>query len=230
MNCSMPGLPVHHQLLEFNQTQVHQVGDAIQPPHHLSSPSPPAPNPSQHQGLFQWANSSHEVAQVLELYIYLHLFFFWIIWLKVATIIPYMPKCIRVYFLRPRTFHYISIFLWSNWGNLVLIQYPNLKWNLYSDFVIFFSSNVPYNNFPPIQVSIKNQVWNLVDMTLWFLLIWNISSAFLYLLWHWHFCGEEASWFLEWVSIHLIFLNFERALKELCKLTVSPASHSLLKY
>ena len=66
MNHSMPGLPVHHQLPEFTQTQVHWVGDAIQPSHPLSSPSPPAPNPSQHQGLFQWVNSSHEVAKVLE--------------------------------------------------------------------------------------------------------------------------------------------------------------------
>ena len=53
MNCSMPGLPVHHQFLEFTQTHVHQVGDAIQPSHPLSSPFPPAPNPSQHQSLFQ---------------------------------------------------------------------------------------------------------------------------------------------------------------------------------
>ena len=53
MNCSTPGLPVYHQLPEFSQTHAHQVGDAIQPSHPLSSPSPPAPNPSQHQGLFQ---------------------------------------------------------------------------------------------------------------------------------------------------------------------------------
>ena len=66
MNRSTPGLPVHHQLPEFTQTHVHWVGDAIQPSHPLSSPSPPAPNPSQHQGLFQWVNSSHEVAKVLE--------------------------------------------------------------------------------------------------------------------------------------------------------------------
>ena len=58
MNHSMPGLPVHHQLLEFTQTHVHRVGDTIQPSHPLSSPSPPAPNPSQHQSLFQWVNSS----------------------------------------------------------------------------------------------------------------------------------------------------------------------------
>ena len=66
MNHSTPGLLVYHQLLEFTQTQVHRVGDAIQPSHPLSSPSPPAPNPSQHQSLFQWVNSSHEVAKVLE--------------------------------------------------------------------------------------------------------------------------------------------------------------------
>ena len=66
VNCSTPGLPVHHQLPEFTQTHVHRVGDAIQPSHPLSSPSPPSPNPSHPQGLFQWVNSSHEVAKVLE--------------------------------------------------------------------------------------------------------------------------------------------------------------------
>ena len=66
MNRSTPGLPVHHQLPEFTQTHVHRVGDAIQPSHPLSSPFLPAPNPSQHQSLFQWVNSSHEVAKVLE--------------------------------------------------------------------------------------------------------------------------------------------------------------------
>ena len=67
MNCSMTGLPVHYQLPEFTQTHVHRVGDAIQPSHPLSSPSSPAPTPSQHQSLFQWVNSLHEVAKVLEL-------------------------------------------------------------------------------------------------------------------------------------------------------------------
>ena len=61
MNCSTPGLPVHHQLPEFTQTYVHWVSDAIQPSHPLSSPSPPAFNLSQHQGLFQWVGSSHQV-------------------------------------------------------------------------------------------------------------------------------------------------------------------------
>ena len=66
VNCSMSGLPVHHQLPEFTQTHVHRVSDAIQPSHALSSSSPPAPNPSQHQSLFQWVNSLHEMAKVLE--------------------------------------------------------------------------------------------------------------------------------------------------------------------
>ena len=66
MNRSTPGLPVHHQLPEFTQTHVHWVSDVMQPSHPLSSPSPPAPNPCQHQDLFQWASSSHEVAKGLE--------------------------------------------------------------------------------------------------------------------------------------------------------------------
>ena len=72
MNRSMPGLPVHHQLPEFTQTHVHRVIDAIQPSHPLLSPFLPATNPSQHQGLFQWVNSSHEVAKVLEFQIQHH--------------------------------------------------------------------------------------------------------------------------------------------------------------
>ena len=63
MDCSMPGLPVHHQLLE--PTQTHRVGDAIQPSHPLSSPSPAAFNLSQHQGLFKRVSSSYQVAKVL---------------------------------------------------------------------------------------------------------------------------------------------------------------------
>ena len=66
MNCSTPGLPVHHQLPEFTQSHVHWVSDAIQPSHPLLSPFPPAPNPSQHQGLLKWVSSLHQVAKVLE--------------------------------------------------------------------------------------------------------------------------------------------------------------------
>ena len=74
MNSSTPGLPVHHQLPESTQTHMHRVGDAIQPSHPLSSPFPPALNPSHHQGLFQWVGSSHEVAKVLEFQLQHHSF------------------------------------------------------------------------------------------------------------------------------------------------------------
>ena len=66
MDCRATCFPVHHQHPDFTQTHVHWVGDAIQPPHPLSCPSPPALNLSQHQGLFIWVSSSHQVAKVLE--------------------------------------------------------------------------------------------------------------------------------------------------------------------
>ena len=75
IDCSMPGLPVHHQLPEFTQTLIHWVSVAIQPPHPLLSPSLPAPNLSQHQGLFKWVSSSYQVAKVLE---FQHQSFQWI--------------------------------------------------------------------------------------------------------------------------------------------------------
>ena len=71
MDCNMPSLPVHQQLLEFSQADVHWVGDAIQPSHALSSPSPPALNLSQHQGLFKWPWMN------IELYIAVEFPFFW---------------------------------------------------------------------------------------------------------------------------------------------------------
>ena len=77
MDCSMPGHLVHHQLPEFTQTHVHRVGDAIQPSHPLSPPSPPVVNLSQYQGLFQWVSSSHQVARILE-YQLQHQSFQWI--------------------------------------------------------------------------------------------------------------------------------------------------------
>ena len=78
MDCSTSGFPVHHQLTEFTQTHVHWVGDAIQPFHPLSSPSPPAFNLSQHQGLFKWVGSSHQVAKILEFQLQ-HQSFQWIL-------------------------------------------------------------------------------------------------------------------------------------------------------
>ena len=72
MNSSMPGLPVHHQLPESTQTHVHWVGDAIQPSHPMSSPTLPALNLSQHQCLFKWVSSLHQVAKVLEFQLHFH--------------------------------------------------------------------------------------------------------------------------------------------------------------
>ena len=77
MNCSLPGFPVLHYLLELPQTHVHWVNGAIQPSHPLAPPSPPALNLSQHNGLFQWVDSLHQVAKVLELQLQ-HWFFQWI--------------------------------------------------------------------------------------------------------------------------------------------------------
>ena len=77
MDCSMPGFLVHHKLPEPAETRVYQVGDAIQPSHPQSSPSPPVFSLSQHQGLFQWVSSSHQVAKLLELQLQ-HQSFQWI--------------------------------------------------------------------------------------------------------------------------------------------------------
>ena len=77
MDCSTQGFPVHQQLPEVTQNHVHRVSDAIQPSHPLLSPSPPTFNPSQHQGLFKWVSSSHQVAKVLELQLQ-HQSFQWI--------------------------------------------------------------------------------------------------------------------------------------------------------
>ena len=77
MDCSRPGSPVHHQLLELAQTHVHPVGGTIQPSHPLSSPSSPTFNLFQNQGLFQWVSSSHKVAKVLEFQLQ-HQSFLWI--------------------------------------------------------------------------------------------------------------------------------------------------------
>ena len=77
MDCSTPGLPDHHQLLDLTQSCVHWVSDTIQPSHHLSSPSPPTFNLSPNQGLFQWVSSSHQVAKGQEFQLQ-HQFFQWI--------------------------------------------------------------------------------------------------------------------------------------------------------
>ena len=77
MDCSTPGFPVYHQLPDLAQTHVHWISDAIRPSYPLPSPSPPAFNLSQHQGLFQWVSSSHEMAKVLD-FQFQHQFYQWI--------------------------------------------------------------------------------------------------------------------------------------------------------
>ena len=74
VNCSTPGLPVHHQLPEFTQTHVHRISDAIQPSHPLLSPSPPALSLSQHQGFIQWVSASHQVAKNIGVSVSISLF------------------------------------------------------------------------------------------------------------------------------------------------------------
>ena len=94
MNCSTPGLPVHHQFSEFTPAHIHWVNDAIQPSHPLSSPSPPAFDFSQNQSLFQWVSSSHQVAKVLELQLqhqssmneYWKLISCWIDWFNLCAV------------------------------------------------------------------------------------------------------------------------------------------------
>ena len=132
MNRSTPGLPVHHQLPEFTQTHAHWIGDAIQPSHPLSSPSPPAPNPSQHQGLFQWVNSLHEVAKVLEFQLQHHQPFQWTPRTDLKLTVYYLLACCVLFSF----FHFLLYF------SLFLFMFPlffiDFYWPEY-----FFSLSCP---------------------------------------------------------------------------------------
>ena len=105
MDCSSPGFPVHPQLPELAQTHVHQVSDAIRPSYHPSSPSPPTCNLSQHQGLFQWFSSSHQLAKVLEFQLQ-HQSFQWIFRTDMCVCV-----CVRVCVCIPRA----NIVLYANY-------------------------------------------------------------------------------------------------------------------
>ena len=118
MNPSTPGLPVHHQLPEFTQTHVHCVGDAIQPSHPLSCPSPPAPNPFQHQSLFQWVNSLHDVAKVLEFQLWHHSFkehpgliSFRMDWLDLLAVQGTLKSCLQHYSSKASIFQCSAFFI-----------------------------------------------------------------------------------------------------------------------
>ena len=111
MDCSTPGLPVHHQLPELAQTHVNWVGDAIQPSHPLSAPSPHAFNLSQHQSLFQWVSSSHQVARVLEFQLQ-HQSFQWIFG---VDFLPEMTWALFALILPLSTTRIVSQLLLAQW-------------------------------------------------------------------------------------------------------------------
>ena len=133
MNFSTPGLPVHHQLPEFTQTHVHRVSDAIQPSHPLSSPSPPAPNPSQHQSLFQWVNSSHEVAKVLEFQLQHHFAFnsYTTGFLSSTSVVPHLFGT-RDWSGGRQLFHRSGV----EWVGFGMLQAPYIYSALYFSFLI----------------------------------------------------------------------------------------------
>ena len=115
MNCSMPGLPVH--LLEFTQTHIHWVSDAIQPSHPLSSPSPPAFNLSQHQGLFKWVSCSHQMAKVLEFQLQHQSFqwtvgWYWALFQSLLHLFNRQSNPMRLIILSP-------LDRWENWVSII---------------------------------------------------------------------------------------------------------------
>ena len=118
MDCTTPDFPVLPHLLEFAQTHVHGVGDAIQPSHPLSSPSPPVFNLSQHQGLFQWVSSSYQVAKRLELQLqhcpsneYSGLILFWIDWFDFLADQRTINSLLQHYSLKASIFWCSALFM-----------------------------------------------------------------------------------------------------------------------
>ena len=118
IDCSTPSFPVHHQLPELVQTQVHQVGDAIQPSHSLLFPSPPAFDLSQHQGLFQWISSSHQVAKVLEFRLQHQSFqcilgtdFFRMDWLNLLAVQGTLKSFLQYHSLKASIFWHSAFFI-----------------------------------------------------------------------------------------------------------------------
>ena len=120
MDCSMPGFPVHHQLLELAQIHVHWVGDAIQPSHPLLSPPPQAFNLSQHQGHFHWVSSSHQIAKVLEFQLQRQSFQWIFIWFPLGWTgsISLQSKGLSRVFsnttVQKHQFFSVQLSLWSN--------------------------------------------------------------------------------------------------------------------
>ena len=142
MNCSTPGFPVLHHLPEFAQTHVHWVSDVIQPSCPLSSPSPPTFNLSQHQGLFQWGLSLHQVTKVLELQLQ-HQSFQWIFRVVFLYMLDYLMLFYQFQmlcsFLVAVPF-LISVWIISSHLSSVLLSYElsSLLWISWNEFIFYF--------------------------------------------------------------------------------------------
>ena len=123
MDCSTPGLPVHHQLPELTHTHVHWVGDAIQPPHPLLSPSPPTSNLSHHRVLSQWVTSSHQVAKILEFQLqhpsneYSGLIYFRMYWLALLAVQGTLKNLLQHHNLK-------TLILWHSAFFIVQLSHP----------------------------------------------------------------------------------------------------------
>ena len=144
MNGGMPGLPVHHQLPGFTQTHVHWATDAIQPSHPLPSPSPPAFNLSQHQGLFKWVSSLHQVAKVfLCIYIYL---FYWITtgqdqWGMITKWLSFHLFYFEKVFNKLLTLSYILVNAEYILKNISVVKVVVISDSIYKASIILFLSN-----------------------------------------------------------------------------------------
>ena len=156
MACSMPGFPVHHQLPELAQTHVLRVSDAIQPSHPPLSPAPPAFNLSQHQSLFKWVSSSHQVAKVLEFSIspsneYSGLISFRIDWLDLLALQGTLKSLLQHHCLKASILQHLVFSmsptltsLYDYWKNIALTiqiftsKVMSLLFNMLSRFVIAF--------------------------------------------------------------------------------------------
>ena len=159
MNRSMPGLPVQHQLPEFTQIDVHRVSDAIQPCHPLLSPSPPVPNPSQHQSLFHWVNSSHEEG-------------YW--WLMLGEFLPLSLLCMWLFLIE-------MVHLWYLWESSKCLCHTNpccafrcqsndsiycVGHNVYSSFSVTSAPHKGQPPFPSVTLP-KPQHLNASTSSLW---------------------------------------------------------------
>ena len=146
MDCSTPGLPVHHQLPELIQTQVHCIGDASQPSHLLSSPSPPTFNTSQHQGLFQWVSSSHQVAKVFQFQLQYQSFqwifrtdSFMIDWLDLLAVQETLKSLLQHHSSKASILRCSAFFIVQPLRNRAQIQKnccPKLPWTIVYKFIL----------------------------------------------------------------------------------------------